>query len=104
MKKFYLLLAASLWAAPAFAETGGGSQTVRISYADLDLISPEGKAKLDRRIRTAVQTACGTASDADLEGKNAVRNCRSAAYKAASAQVRLASETGSVPILVASDR
>ena len=105
MKKLYPILAACLWAAPASAEPVGEPNIVRISYADLDLGSPQGTAKLDRRIRSAVQTACGTASDADLAGKNDVRHCRASTYQAASAQVRLAAATGrKSPVLLASKR
>ena len=105
MKKVHLLLAAALCTAPVLAEAADEANIVRINYSDLDLSSPKGVAKLDRRVRTAVQTACGAASDADLAGKNAVRQCRARSYEAASAQVRLAAAAGrNAPVLVASGR
>ena len=47
-----------------------------VSYADLDLATADGVARLDRRIAAAVATACGTASGVDLAGQNDVRRCR----------------------------
>ena len=57
-----------------------------VGYADLDLRNPEGVDALDRRIRAAVQSLCGDASDTDLEGRNAVRQCRAEIRAAAVAQ------------------
>ncbi len=36
--------------------------TVQIAYEDLDLATPEGQAKLDRRLENAVRTVCRTQS------------------------------------------
>ena len=47
-----------------------------VHTADLDLSRPAGVSTLDRRIAAAVRAACGTASDADLVGKNRVAKCR----------------------------
>jgi UrcA family protein len=48
-------------------------RTVR--YADLDLTSPAGRARLDRRIEAAVREVCGEAPSFDLARRHAVRQC-----------------------------
>ena len=71
-----IVTAAALKAVPALAEPAPGE--VAVSYvqtADLDLSSDAGKRQLERRLVTAARDVCGTASDADLEGANAVRKC-----------------------------
>ena len=70
-------LAGALCVAPASAQTSA-DETQIVSYADLDLHSERGRSMLDRRIRSAVQAACGTPSSVDLEGKNEARRCRAA--------------------------
>lgn len=45
--------AAATTPAPAFAKE------VEVRYSDLNLSTPEGQKKLDRRIDTAARTACG---------------------------------------------
>ena len=74
-----------------------------VQTADLDLASANGQRELDRRIARAARVVCGTASDADLEGKNDVRQCRAETIAAAVSQREqlLAARSGS-PILVAS--
>ena len=85
------LLAASLSVTPAFAQDNAPPERSRVvSFADLDLASEAGQSKLDRRIRAAAKQVCGTASDADIEGKNEVRACRAETYGQASRQVAVA--------------
>src|SRR5688500_9297412 len=60
--------AVAFFATPAFAQQP--SSTVAVSYADLDLSTARGIRKLDRRIRTAVERACGPISSFDPAGKN----------------------------------
>ena len=67
--------AAALTAGPAFAAPAAPATRV-VHYADLDLSSTAGRRELDRRIGIAVREACGTASDADLHGRNLVQRCR----------------------------
>ena len=81
---FVAFLLATGLTAPAPAQEGAGRQVA--SYADLDLSRSADVAKLDRRIRVAVAAACGVASDADLEGQTAERNCRAAALREAALQ------------------
>ena len=70
---FALLLAFS--ATPALAEAPAIATSV-VQTADLDLSSQSGQRALDRRLNQAVNEVCGTASDADIAGKNDVRRCR----------------------------
>ena len=77
-----------------------------VRTADLDLSNSDGQKKLDKRIAHAAREVCGTASDVDLEGKNAVRQCRADTIAAAASQreqLLAAAKTGA-PILVASAR
>ena len=82
-KAIHIVLASALIttgvikAAPALAQTT--AQDVNISLVrtgDLDLLSADGQRKLDQRLAHAAREVCGTASDVDVEGKNAVRKCR----------------------------
>jgi len=74
------LLAAGLSAASGYGHVAhaqaAAATRVAVPYGDLDLASATGRAALDRRIRDAVQMACGTPSPADLKGINAAAACR----------------------------
>ncbi len=76
-----------------------------VATADLDLTTVDGQRALDRRIVRAAREVCGTASDADLAGKNDVRQCRAETIAKAGLQREqlLAARSGS-PVLVASAR
>ena len=81
MKKPFLIILGSalatsavIKAAPALAEPTQAVSVVRT--ADLNLSTKAGRAALDHRLVIAAGEVCGTASDADLAGKNAVRQCR----------------------------
>ena len=77
-----------------------------VHTADLDLSSNAGQRALDRRIFRAASDVCGTASEADLAGKNAVRRCRVDTVAQAKAQREqlLAAAKPARPIVVASAR
>jgi UrcA family protein len=77
-----------------------------VHTADLDLSSAIGQRELDRRIVQAAREVCGTASNVDLEGKNAVRECRTETIAAALSQREqlLAAAKAGSPIRVASAR
>jgi UrcA family protein len=77
--------AAAFLPAPAFAQPPA-SATIVVRTADLDLRSPAGAAALDRRIRIAVDLACGDASGADLHGRNRVLRCRADTLASAAGQ------------------
>ena len=66
-------------AAPALAESPASAVNVSlVRTADLDLGSRDGQRQLDRRLAFAAREVCGSASDVDIAGKNAVRKCRDA--------------------------
>ena len=108
MKKILILAAAALGlsASPAFAQAPAGSPQIVVSYSDLDLSSKRGQRTLDRRLRTAVQSACGPTSDADPAGKNDVMQCRAETLAEARAarDVALASRAQSARIQIAARR
>ena len=70
------LAAATLSLVPAAAQNSAGSQSQIVHYGDLDLARPEGVRALDRRLKTAIDRACGPASPADPVGTRMVRDCR----------------------------
>ena len=85
-----LITTAVIKAAPALAEAPAAANTINVSLVrtgDLDLGTSEGQRRLDRRIAIAAHEVCGAASDADLEGKNDVRECRDATLAKARAQL-----------------
>lgn len=77
--------AASLFAAPAFAQTSAPTR-IEISSAGLDLGTAQGRAALDLRIVHAARTACGTPSPADARGQRKAESCVADLRLAASAQ------------------
>ena len=83
-RSFYIALVSALLtgglikAAPAFAQDQVPGQAVvsLVRTADIDISTADGQRQLDRRLSIAAREVCGTASDADLAGKNDVRACR----------------------------
>ena len=102
----FMATAAVIEAAPALAETAPAQNVSIVRTADLDLSTAAGREALDRRLIVAAHEVCGTASDADLAGKNAVRACRHdvLADARAKGESLAASQTGERAILVASNR
>ena len=72
----FLVAAAVIKAAPAFAEPVQPQNISIVHTADLDLASRDGQRALDQRLVIAAREVCGEASDVDVAGKNAVRQCR----------------------------
>ncbi len=64
--------------------------SVAVSYADLDLSSAQGQARLDRRVRAAVKQLCRTGPNPSLADHMAERECRALARTSADGEVRLA--------------
>jgi UrcA family protein len=87
MKTFALaaVIAASLFAAPAFAQTSEQTRIV-ISPAGLDLTTAQGRAALDLRVLHAARAACGTPSSADALGRGKAEVCVQDLRLAAAAQ------------------
>lgn len=104
MKKLLILaaLATASVGQPAFAQDAPSNPSVVVQHKDLDLGTKAGARTLDRRIWRAVVEVCGTASDADLEGKNDVRECRRDTRLLASAKAEavIASVARAEPIRV----
>ena len=98
MFKTPLLLAASLLASATFLAGAAGpalaappaaaAQTRVVSYADLDLSSAAGRARLDQRVGAAVRAVCGRAAPTDLNGLAQVQACRDETLADATAQWR----------------
>ena len=78
-------VAASVAAAPAFAQPGEGPR-IAVSVADLDLRTTEGRSVLDLRLLRAARTVCGTPSPADPRGAAELDACVAKALAAASIQ------------------
>jgi len=71
---FAALAAATSVSAAANVPHDAGTRIVR--YADLDLASAAGRARLEQRIGAAVRAVCGLADPSDLRGGRAVQACR----------------------------
>ena len=72
--------------------------TVRVSYADLDLATAQGRAQLDRRISGAARSICGSFFPADLEMAALVKTCREDAIGSARIPTAVASNDSSVTL------
>ena len=99
-------VAAAAFATPVSAQTPPETQRIVVDHADLDLTSRAGIARLDRRILTAIQAACGPTSDADPAGQNRARSCRKTAAAQVKAQrdLALAAARLDSPTLLAANR
>jgi UrcA family protein len=69
-----------------------------VHTSDLDLGTRAGQRALDLRLARAAREVCGSASDADLRGKNAVRKCRDEVLASAMAQKRELSRGADIAI------
>ena len=96
----FLITAGAIKGAPALAEPAPLQNVSIVRTADLDLNSKAGRTALDHRLVTAAYEVCGTASDADLAGKNEVRACRADVLAKARADGEQLASRGA-PILVA---
>ena len=85
MKSFVVALAAlaALVPAGAQAESSAGRETVsvEVQYGDLNLQSPEGRRKLDRRVASAVRQICDNYGSRDLAQFMEIRRCVNEAKK-----------------------
>lgn len=76
-------LLAALVAAPAAAE----DVSVIVSYADLDLTSPDGAAVLDRRIEAAAEKVCVRPDVREIKAMTAWEECKAASINDAKDQL-----------------
>jgi len=72
-------LAASVATPPILAQGPVEAPTAHVSYADLNLRTEEGVAKLDRRIHRAVTRLCAAEGIAALRARVQIRKCRETA-------------------------
>lgn len=100
-----LITTAAIKAAPALAEPASPVTSI-VQTFDLNLSTSSGQRQLDLRLARAAREACGTASAADLKGKNAVRKCRDEVLAQAEVQRRqlLGAATDGETIAIASAR
>jgi UrcA family protein len=96
-----LVTGALIKAAPALAAPAPAQSVSIVHTADLDLTSKAGRDALDHRLITAAFDVCGTASDADLAGKNKVRDCRSDVLAKARVQSEQLASRGAVVTVAA---
>ncbi|MGH6786094.1 MAG: UrcA family protein [Novosphingobium sp.] len=87
------MLGAALALVPVTAEATAQGVQVKVSYADLDLSSSDGKAVLDRRLDRAVSMVCGKGSNATVREQAASRRCRRIATAEIAPQRQLAINT-----------
>jgi UrcA family protein len=102
-----LLTALVILAEPAKAEPADARTYVsHVQTADLDLQTDKGRRVFEQRLARAAREVCGSASDADLRGKKAVRECRAETIARASEQGErlLAAAKGGAPIAVIATR
>jgi UrcA family protein len=64
--------------------------SVRVPYGDLNMLTPEGQAELDRRVAEAADYACDSLDRMYPEGTPVERQCRRLAVSEAQPQVILA--------------
>ena len=74
------------------------SVTVRVSYADLNLATVEGRARLDRRIASAARSICGSSFQNDLHMSALVNECRDDAIASARIPAQVASNDRTVAL------
>lgn len=70
--------------------TPADSARVDVSYADLNLASPAGRAALEMRVTRAARRVCGAAAATDLRAAMAARKCVTVAQSTARPQIDLA--------------
>ena len=72
-------------------------RTARVSYADLDLASPAGRAMLERRVDTAADAVCGRNGYVGLAEFRIVEACHADAVESAMGRV-LTAGAGNVQV------
>ena len=94
-RNLLIIGAAATLASPAlasghmkFSNNSDGTRTARISYADLDLSSPDGQRALNKRVKSAVSQLCAAPGAIPSE----VHACRANAFDSTRPQVFAAVE------------
>jgi UrcA family protein len=89
---FAIAALAAATSVPAYASVPRDAASRVVSYADLDLAAPAGRARLDRRIGAAVRSICGD-NAGDLRAARESRACRIATLAQISRPARFAAGT-----------
>jgi UrcA family protein len=88
-----VMLAAAVLAAPPSRADDGDTASVRVSFADLDLNSPQGAATLYGRLETASHIVCRTYEGRGVALRTAHRRCVEVALDSAVGRVGRATLT-----------
>ena len=78
--------AASLTTGIAASPATAGAPAIAVSYSDLNLGSPAGRARLDRRLFQAATALCGRYEARELNMSSLSRACRDQAIAGARSQ------------------
>ena len=70
-----IAIAAAATFSPSSALAQADAPTVRVSYADLNLSTPAGRERFERRLAAAVQRVCPFVYARDLAAQQAARSC-----------------------------
>ena len=98
-----LVSAAMIRPVAAVAEPAAAQNVSIVQTGDLDLTTKAGRQALDHRLVVAAYEVCGTASEADLVGRNQARNCRTEVLGAARASGEQLAARGA-PVRIAARR
>lgn len=106
MKNFSIISVAAAFVAASICVAGATAAAaveptpvqVEVSYADLDLASPAGQAKLEQRLKQAARQACG---DPAREREIGVRRDMSQCFRSAMAKAETDVAAISAPVFAA---
>ena len=101
---FGAMLVASALVVPTISQAAS-SNSVKVSYADLNLASEAGAGVLEKRIESAARTVCEVEDSRELDLASATRLCRDGAVAGAQPAFHaalLAARNPSVTVLDAS--
>lgn len=88
MRKFFIpVLAAAALAVPAAPAPAAETFTALVTFADLDIATPEGRQTLERRIAEAVTEVCGRPGPRSSLAGDMSHRCRADARADALAQL-----------------
>lgn len=90
---FTALLTAGALVVPTVSQAADmdwDTRSVSVSYADLNLVSIEGRYDLERRISRAANTVCNLATSNSLALDSRMRSCRNGALEGARPQFEAA--------------
>jgi UrcA family protein len=89
MKKVFAIAAPLILLCQGTVASAQSYEAVKVSYADLNLQTPQGIAQLDGRIRYAARSVCGRDSAFDLKSRFDAARCEAKAINDARAEVSI---------------